>query len=162
MAKIGNGIVFISKKINAISGLIVLLLMILTTVDVISRYLFNTPIRGTYDVSGLMALVIISLALAQTQVEKGHINITLFTDIMPQRIGSWIKAIISFTCLTTSIIVAWQSYLYGLSLFSVGEASQTEKIPFAPFAFTISVGFIILGLAQFIDLIESVKQGLKK
>ena len=162
MKNVKNSVIWVSRKLNALSGVIVLILMALTTLDVIARYFFNSPIRGTYDASGLMALVIISFALAQTQLEKGHISITILTEIMPRRINCAVQAFIAFICLCASGVVSWQSWVYGISLAKVGEASQTDKIPFAPFSFIISIGFMVLCLILLLNTIENAKEGLRK
>ncbi len=161
ITKLKNKIVFVSGRLNGVAGGIVIALMVLTTSDVFLRYLFNRPVRGTYDVSGLMALVIISLALAQTQLKKGHISITILLTVLPKKIEILLQAAIDFICFLASVGVAWQSWIYAISLASVGEASQTEKIPFAPFVYTISAGFIVLSLVLLISVVESINKEFK-
>ncbi len=146
----------ISRWLNRIAGLFIVLLMFLSFSDVFLRYAFNLPISGTYEISGLMALVFISLSLAQTQIENGHIRVDILIHTLSSKKKVFLESFSRIVCLCISSVTSWQSFLYARSLAEVGEASQTEKIPFAPFAYIIAAGFAVLSLVLLVNLIDTL------
>ena len=63
------------ERIGAIiSGAFVLIMMIMTTADVILRYAFNSPIQGNYELQPLLLIGVVYLAAASIQA-KGTISL---------------------------------------------------------------------------------------
>ncbi|NLC70794.1 MAG: hypothetical protein GX751_05480, partial [Desulfuromonadaceae bacterium] len=56
--------------VNWVSALAILVMMLLTTLDVVLR-LFKSSIPGTYEIIGLLGALVSSFALGYTSVEKG-------------------------------------------------------------------------------------------
>ena len=52
-------------------------------------------------------------------------------------------------------IVSWQTLVYGKRLLVTGELSETLKIAYYPFVFLVGIGFAVLALTSFLDLIET-------
>lgn len=151
-----NTISWLSGILNGLAGITLILLMLLSFMDVALRFLFNRPIQGTYEVSGLMALIIISFALAKTQTSRGHIRVDILLYFLPQTGQKVLQLLIDLLCLVMSVIICWQSFVYANSLRAIGEASQTQKIPFAPFEYVVAVGFLVLSLVILYQLIAHV------
>ena len=162
MTYIKRAIQFVSLWLNWIAGLFVVLLMFLSFMDVFLRYTFNMPISGTYEISGLMALVFISLSLAQTQAEDGHIRVDILNHVLSGKKERILRLFSHLVCFIMSSIASWQSFLYARSLAEVGEASQTEKIPFAPFAYIAAAGFLILCLVLVVNFFDTLMGAKKK
>lgn len=148
-----NIIYRISDILNGLAGITLILLMILSFMDVALRFFFNRPIQGTYEVSGLLALIIISFALAKTQINRGHIRVDILFYILPKSGQKILGFLIDVLCLAMSVIICWQSFVYANSLRAIGEASQTQKIPFAPFEYIVATGFLVLSLVLLYHLV---------
>lgn len=148
---------WICRKFNAIAGIVLMILMILSFCDVAMRTFFNQPIQGTYEVSGLLCVLIIGLALGSTQLAKSHIRVDILLLFMPEKGRNRLEFIIDLLCFIMSLIIGWQSWLYASSLAAVGEGSQTQKIPLAPFEYVVAIGFFVLALVLLYNLIMRAK-----
>ena len=70
----------IENFFNSTSAAIVGFMMCLTTVDVILRYVFNSPIPGVYTLCEMLMVGIVYLAIAYVQQKKGHVRVDVFID----------------------------------------------------------------------------------
>jgi len=69
MFRFGKIITLLSRRLNWIAAGAIIVMMLLTTADVILR-IFRHPIPGTYEIVGLLGAVVVSFSLAYTTVEK--------------------------------------------------------------------------------------------
>lgn len=152
-----NIITKISALFNSIAGVILMIMMLLSFSDVAMRTFFNQPIQGTYEISGLFCVLIIGLALGSTQIAKSHIRVDIFLLFMPDKARNIVEFLINLLCFIMSLLIGWQSWVYAMSLAAVGEGSQTQKIPLAPFEFVVSIGFFFLCLVLLYEMIQQVR-----
>ena len=54
------------------ASVILLAMMLLTVVDVVARYVFNRPVRGAFEVTELMLVVLIFAGLPLVSYAEGH------------------------------------------------------------------------------------------
>jgi len=162
MADFKRIVFWLCRKFNWVAAAGILALMTLTFSDVVLRSLFGTPVRGTYEVSGLIGLVMISFALGQTQVRRSHISVDLLPLLLPRRARAALSSMVYLVSLCLSLLFSWRSAVYAHSLYQIGETTQTEKIPFAPFEYTIAAGFAMLCLVLLVDFLNSLSEALKK
>lgn len=155
-------VLWLSERLNWIAAFGIVVLMVLTSADVFLRYLFRSPIRGTYEISGLIALVVISFALAETQMKRAHISVDFIALMLPKRLRAILSSAVYLVSLGLTILFAWRCAAYAQSLWQIGETSQTEKIPFAPFVLVMSVGFAVLCLVLLIDFVRSLMEVTEK
>jgi TRAP-type C4-dicarboxylate transport system permease small subunit len=60
-------------------------IMLLTVVSVTGRYVFSAPIPDDLVFSEMLLVVAVFLPLAYVQRKNEHVNVTLFTDLLPLR-----------------------------------------------------------------------------
>jgi tripartite ATP-independent transporter DctM subunit len=140
---------------------ILALMVLLITADVILRYFFNRPIKGSYELIEFMMATLVFLGLAYTQTKKGHISITLLTAKLPQ---AWLAIIRSATyllCLFTFITITWRSIIGAEALRTEGVTSDILLIPNLPFMWVVAFGSALLSLVFLIDTIKSVNDVIK-
>lgn len=101
-----------------ISGLVILVMMLLTFADVIGRYLFHSPIfGGTEIISALLALAIFS-GLGVINARDDHITVELFEGpikrLMTPLVYEITIQVFSVFCMGLIAVVlfehAWESY----------------------------------------------------
>ena len=49
----------------------------LTTVDVVGRYVFNSPITGVFEITEYLVLILIFSFIGYTQSQKSHVAVDL-------------------------------------------------------------------------------------
>jgi len=153
LEKINN---FLNKILMIVGSIAVLALMSLATVNVCLRFFFNSPYRGAYELAGFMGAIVTSFALGYTQRKKSHIIVDILTSKFPKRVN-WILDRISY--LVTMIffaVVSWQIFVWGLKISKSGEVSETLKIAFHPFIYSVSLGFATFSLTLLIDFLKNL------
>jgi len=114
-------------------------MMLLTSSDVVLRYM-GYPIKGTFDIVGLLGTVVVALPIAYTQILGRHIA----TDFMGSRGNQVVRTINnSIVCLLgigTYALIAWQCSLLGTKLWRIGRVSDTIEIPLFPLVYVVALG----------------------
>ena len=133
-------------------------MMILTALDVILRYVFNSPILGVLEITEFMMVVIVFFSLAYTQSEKKHVAVDFFVARLgerKQRIIDLISYMIYFLIL---VGICWKSVAKGLELLEINEVSMTLSIPVFPFFFVVALGCAAMCLTLIWDMRRTMRQ----
>ena len=143
-----------SGVLNMVSSAALTLLMVLVTLNVILRAIFNSPILGTYDLTGFMTVIVIGCGLAFCSIENGHIEISLFVDKAGLRTRKWItKAGQAISCLILSVYT-YALFDLGARLMKANEVSVTAQIPVYPFVFILALCFLVFALTVLIKVFD--------
>jgi len=77
------------RRVDAVLGIaasaLLLVLMALTFVDVVARYLFNRPIRGAFELTELTLLVLIFAGLPLVSHADEHVTMDFIDRMLPER-----------------------------------------------------------------------------
>lgn len=139
-----------SRKICWVSMFTLIGMMLLTCTDVIFRY-FGHPIKGTFDIIGLLGAVAVALPIAYTQLLGRHVTMEFIWPKAPKPIRLMIGGITSLLSIGIYGLIAWQCALLGTQQWRVGGLSSTIEIPLFPFVYIVALG---CGLNCFILLID--------
>ena len=138
------------RTLGVVAAAIIMVMMFLTTIDVVLRYIFNSPLPGVYELQEFMLVGAVFLSLAYIQSLKGHIYVDLFTNRFSGR-GQAILAIISHTVsFLIFALITWQAGLRAWTALITGQSREgLISYPLWPakWALTIGVGFFCLRLA---------------
>lgn len=149
----------LSRVLLAVGGLVLVAMTLLACANMFMRGALNDPIRGTYELMGFLGALVCSLALAPTQIRKGHIALTMFQGKLPARMEQAIDAFSHLCCGVFFGLVAWRTTLYARSLIEFGELSQDLHIIFHPFVFMVAFGCGVLALTLLTDLLRVIFPG---
>lgn len=148
----------LSRALDKLSGLCMVLIMLLVVVNIVLRVVFKHPILGTYEYVGFLTAALIGLSLANCAVKKGHIAISFVMDRLTARTQAAIDCFINIATLLFWGLAAWYSCLYAGSLTANGVVSPTTQMPFYPFIYIVAIGLAALCLVLLVSLIESIKK----
>ena len=131
-------------------------MMLLTSSDVVVRYL-GYPIKGTYDIVGLLGALVVALPIARTQVLNRHVSM----DFMAQRksrVARGIAQLIAFVLgIAAYALIAWQLIAFAGKLKSVGRVSDTMEIPLYPFVYAVAIAFMLTCLVLLVQFFMFVR-----
>jgi TRAP-type C4-dicarboxylate transport system permease small subunit len=134
-------------------------MMLLTVADVIGRYLFSKPIKGTYELVGFLLVGAGALGLGYTQVKKGHIRVDFLLQRFPEKVQGIVTVIANFLGFAAFSLLCWRCALYAQYYISAtGNATDTLHIPLFPFVVVLAVGTGMLALVLLFDLVHSIIQ----
>jgi TRAP-type C4-dicarboxylate transport system permease small subunit len=157
--------VFSINKVMAIIAAIVLCgMMLLTVGDVIGRYFFNSPIKGTWELIGYFLICAGTWGLGYCQMQKGHISVTIILDRFTGRVKAIILSFTYLIGLAGFSLICWRMFLLSYKYFLMprGNVSDTLELPLAPFMLALSIGAGLISLVLLIDLVRSVTDVIRK
>ncbi|HUL29183.1 MAG TPA: TRAP transporter small permease, partial [Thermodesulfobacteriota bacterium] len=145
----------LNKILMFVGSIAVLLLMSIATVNVCLRFFFNAPYRGAYELVGFLGAVVIAFALGYTQKRKDHIVVDILTEKFPKRVNRVLDGVNYLITTIFFSLVTWQVFIWGMKISRSGEVSETLKIVFHPFIFSVSLGFALFSFTLIIDFIKN-------
>ena len=156
MRKFEQIVIYLANASNWVAAVAIVFLMLLTTLDVILR-MFRMSITGSYELAGFASVLVISLSLGYTSLQKGHIAV----DIVFRRFSVIYKKIIKFVncCISFLLfaIISWQSFLYAMQLRAVGEVSATLQLRTYPFVLGLTLGAFLLCLVLIVEAMRVLR-----
>jgi TRAP-type C4-dicarboxylate transport system permease small subunit len=142
---------FLGRVLLTLSGAAVLALMLLATGNVVLR-IFHAPYRGTYEIVSFLGAIGVAFALASTQRRKGNIVVDILSSRYPPPVKRLVDALSAAINSGFFGIVAWQVSVWGTRIMAAGEVSETLKVVYHPFIFSVAAGFGILSLTCLLDI----------
>lgn len=160
---IGRANTLINTAANYIGVFAIFVLMFLITADVTGRYLFNTPIRGAYDLGQSLVVVAAYFCFAYAQRKGVHIRITSIVQLFPPRprigveIYYQLVGLFFFACVTYS---TWQG---AMSSLRKGESFLTlfyfdYLIPIWPSKLAVPIGSALMCLQFLVGIAQKVTE----
>jgi len=134
------------------AGVLLLVLMLFTVVDVVLRNAFNMPLRSVYEFTEFLMAPIVFLAVAYTGWVGGHIAVDLFAEWLDRPGLRFIPAILAFMGAALFALIAYRALLETMT--TVDQVSNLLRWPFYPFRFAVAFG---AGLYAIVLLIEAVQ-----
>ena len=151
----------LSRIADSAGRVILALMVLLITSDVVLRYFFNRPIRGSYELVQFMLALLVFLGLAYTQTKKGHVSITLVTSKLSPSQMSVAESATYLLCLIIFSLITWRCILQAEVLRTSGTSSDVLSIPNFPFMWVVVFGSALLCLIFLIDFIRSLDGVIK-
>ena len=138
-----------SDSLAAISGVLILVMMVHVAADVFGRLAFSAPINGTLEiVAGYYMVAVVFLPLAHVSRGEGHIFIELFTRGLPARVRSWMDAGAATLTFAYVALMAWQTSIEALIQTEGGEMWETadDLIVIWPSRWLIPIGCALMAV----------------
>src|SRR5690606_35366943 len=127
------------RRADAVLGIaasaLLMMLMTLTFVDVVARYLFNRPIRGGFEVTELLLLVLIFAGLPLVSHADEHVTMDFIDRLLVGRARRWLNAIVNAVVAAIFAFMAWQMVIRAGRTSSYGDATDVLRIPYGPFVY---------------------------
>ena len=146
----------ITSILSWISCTCVFAMMLLTTVDVVLRYVFHNPLVGTFEVSEFMMVTIVFFSMAYTQHRKGHVAVDVIIGRLSQRKQALVDLFNHTATIIILLLITWRSSLTALELYDTMETTGTIPIPSFPFVFIVALGCLAMGIELLKDCIRII------
>ncbi|MCQ2006157.1 TRAP transporter small permease [Rhizobium sp. NRK18] len=110
--------------------ILALVAMMLTTVaDVFMRYVFNAPIRGSYDTVEICLLVSIYFALPAVILEGHQIVIDLIDGLVPARLVKVMKSVAAIAAVVVLCFIFWSMLKPARDAYDFGDMKLELNFP---------------------------------
>jgi TRAP-type C4-dicarboxylate transport system permease small subunit len=146
---------FLDKVFLVLGGVAVLALMTLATGNVCGR-IFGMPYAGAYELVAFLGAVVTAFALGYTQRKKSHIVVDILTETFRPGVKKLLDGISYFIGMVFFALISWVIFKWGIMIAGSGEVSETLKIAYYPFIYSVAAGFAFLCLTLLLDFLHAV------
>ena len=122
---------------------LLLVLMAVTFVDVVARYLFNRPIRGAFEVTELVLLVLIFAGLPLVSHADEHVTMDFIDRMLPPRALAVLIRVIHAVVAAIFFFLTWQVLIKAARIAGYGDTTDVLRIAVGPFVYFMA-GMIFL------------------
>jgi TRAP-type C4-dicarboxylate transport system permease small subunit len=140
------------RRADAVLGiaasLILFLMMLLTFVDVVARYLFNFPLRGGFEVTELMLLVLIFAGLPLVSHADEHVTMDFIDRMLPEAGRRFLVRLVHAVCAAVMFFLTWQVWIKAGRIAGYGDTTDVLKITVGPFVYFMAAMILLTGLVH--------------
>jgi len=150
-------------RMIALIGLVGLLTLALGTVlDVMLRWIFNSPIVGLNDTYSLFTALIIASCFPLCIYRRGNITIRFLGNILGSRARHLLDVFGGLVTLIIFSMMAWQLWRYTDQLASDGETTWVLNWPVSPWWRVVSILILICAPVTLLTVIQFSKSAIRK
>jgi TRAP-type C4-dicarboxylate transport system permease small subunit len=129
-------------------------LMLVTFVDVVARYLFNRPIRGAFEVTELLLLVLIFAGLPLVSHADEHVTMDFIDRWLGSRGRARLDRVINLLVAALMFFIAWQVWIRAVRVSSYGDATDVLRILYGPFVYFMAAMVALAGVIHLYKILE--------
>ena len=140
--------------LGAAAAGILLAMMALTVVDVVARYVFSRPVRGAFEVTELMLLVLIFAGLPLVSFSDEHAVMDFIDRILGSRGQRWLERLVQAACAVFMFLLAWLVWRKADRIWAYRDVTDVLKILYGPFVYFMAGTLALAGLIHLYKVIE--------
>jgi TRAP-type C4-dicarboxylate transport system permease small subunit len=134
---------------------ILLAMMLLTVVDVVARYVFSRPLRGAFEVTELMLLVLIFAGLPLVSFTDEHAVMDFVDRVLGPRALRGLTGLVHAVSAGFMVLFAWLTWRKADRIWAYQDSTDVLRILYGPFVYFMAV---TLALAAVIHLYKIVRR----
>jgi TRAP-type C4-dicarboxylate transport system permease small subunit len=126
------------------AGLILLALTVFTVADVVMRYFFNMPFRGSLEATEYAMALIVFLSLAWCGATGGHIAVDLLDQVLDRPSLRWLPPLMSLVGGILFAVIAWR--VAAEAIYGWKQIGNMLRWPHWPFKMGAAFGALMFAL----------------
>ncbi|MCX7140101.1 MAG: TRAP transporter small permease [Proteobacteria bacterium] len=132
--------------LGVVAGVLLFCMMSVTFVDVVLRYIFNAPLRGSFEVTELMLVVLIFAALPLVSRREEHVVMDFLDRHIGPRLYRFLRALEHVVSAAVMGGIGWLLWQRASKLAAYGDTTSVLRIQLAPFVYAIAVLIFVTAL----------------
>ena len=145
--------------LGAAAAAILLAMMALTVVDVVARYVFSRPVRGAFEVTELMLLVLIFAGLPLVSHGDEHVTMDFIDRMLPPRAVPVLIRVVNALVAAVFFFLTWQMIIKANRIAGYGDTTDVLRIPVAPFVYFMAA---MIGLTALVHAFKVFVPGTRR
>ncbi|MSQ72233.1 MAG: TRAP transporter small permease [Betaproteobacteria bacterium] len=135
-------------KVLAYAGMVLILIAILASIiDISGRKTIALSIPGINDITQLMVMSCICLAMPYAFIREGHVGVEFVTDPLPRRALAVLKSVVALLTLVFVAVLLRYGYAQAALQVGKGDSSLTLGIPIIWYWMPLLIGLGVSVLA---------------
>jgi TRAP-type C4-dicarboxylate transport system permease small subunit len=148
----------LSYFLGSVGAGVIFALMLITGIDVVGRYLFQSPLSGAFELSELALALMVIFGWGYNQAVKGHVEIDLLYKRLPQGVQTILDCLIPLLGLSLFVFVSWQAINFTITSIGWGENTEMLHLPVWIFKLMIFVGAVAISLQFVVDFVAACQK----
>ena len=140
--------------LGVVASAILLAMMFLTVVDVVARYAFNRPLRGAFEVTELMLLVLIFAGLPLVSFSDEHATMDFIDRLLGPRAQRSLEALVQLVNAAFMFLLTWLVWLKADRIWGYRDSTDVLRIVYGPFVYFMAVTLGLAGVIHLYKIIE--------
>ena len=138
----------LDAALGVAASAILFALMLITFADVVSRYLFNWPLRGAFEATELMLLVLIFAGLPLVSHADEHVTMDFIDRMLTPRATAALVRVVHALCAAVMFFLAWQVWIKATRIAGYGDTTDVLRIPVGPFVYFMAAMIFLTALVH--------------
>jgi TRAP-type C4-dicarboxylate transport system permease small subunit len=145
----------VERVLGVAASAILLVMMSLTFVDVVARYVFDRPLAGAFEVTELLLLVLIFAGLPLVTYADEHALMDFIDRPLGRRVTRGLERLVQVLCAAVMGLLAWLVWLKADRIWAYRDATDVLRIVYGPFVYFMAIA---IGLTALIHLYKVVER----
>ena len=125
---------------------ILIAMMLLTFVDVVARYAFNRPLRGAFEVTELLLLVLIFAGLPLVSLGDEHAVMDFVDRVLAAPALRRLQRVVHAGSAAFMLLLAWLTWGKADRIWGYRDATDVLRIVYGPFVYFMAGTLALAGL----------------
>jgi TRAP-type transport system small permease protein len=140
--------------LGAAAAGILLAMMALTVVDVVARYVFSRPVRGAFEVTELMLVVLIFAGLPLVSFTDEHAVMDFIDRVLGPRAQRGLERLVQLACAAFMFLLTWLMWRKADRIWAYRDVTDVLKVLYGPFVYFMAGTLALAGLIHLYKVIE--------
>jgi len=169
LSKAGRAASYLEKLLSPIStwfsyvGATVLGgLVIMLVVSIIARRVFNSPLKGPFELTELSLVAITFCLLAFDNLRHESMVIEVLVKRFPARSRDILRAIIHFLATAMLGVLSWQLIVQAIRVQGFHQTTRILAIPIYPFVYLAAFAILLLTVVYLRHFLVSLDKVIKR
>ncbi|MFZ1101985.1 MAG: TRAP transporter small permease [Hyphomicrobiaceae bacterium] len=136
-------------------GVVLMMLMGYTVLDVVLRYLFNRPFSGSLEITEFAMSVIVFLGIAYCGFTGGHVAVDILDRPLQNPKLRFVPVLLTLASAVLFAAIAWLTAAEALT--SMQRVSNMVRWPHWPFQMTVALGSGVYAVVLLVQTVEVLR-----
>jgi len=146
------------RLLGVIMATILFVLMLVTFVDVIGRYLFSLPLPGAFELTQILMAVLIFSGLPLVCAEDANIRVDIVHGSLSPRSRRMLDVFNHLVSTVALTVLAWQLLVKANATLAAGDLSMYLGLPMYPVVYLMFVLTVLAALFTAMHLVASMRR----
>lgn len=124
----------LARILEVSAAALLIVLMLITGIDVVGRYVLNAPLPGAFETTQLVLAALIFTALPLVGRAGGHVEVDLVAAALPERLAHALGLVAALLSAAVLLFFAYRLAVLAGQQWEDGTRSVSLGIPYAPVA----------------------------
>jgi len=145
------------RRTDAILGIasaaLLAILMMITVADVVLRYALAAPLKGAFELTELMLLVLIFAGLPLVSRADEHVTMDFVDHLLGPRGRKLAIRAAHAVCAGAMLLLAWLVWGKADKIAAYADTTESLRVPIAPFVYFMAVMIAATGAIHILKIV---------